>query len=98
MHNFLGNIVVHIHAKYRKDRMKTEAAYSIWNKANMRDLIAAAGLVPFFGQRDLEIARMTIKNNHLQTINSDSHLRFLRLCNIEIWRMMIQAEMHPGEQ
>ena len=26
---FWGNIVVNIHAKYRKDRMKTEGAYSI---------------------------------------------------------------------
>ena len=27
---FLHNIVVHIHAKYRKDRMETEGAFSIW--------------------------------------------------------------------
>ena len=29
-HNFLGDIVVLIQAKYRKDRMKPEGAYSIW--------------------------------------------------------------------
>ena len=31
-HNVLGNIVVYIHANYRKDRMKTEGAFSIWKK------------------------------------------------------------------
>ena len=30
--SFLGNSVVHIHAKYRNDRMKTVGAYSIWKK------------------------------------------------------------------
>ena len=34
MHNFLGNIVVHIQTKYRKDQMKTEGAYSIWKKVD----------------------------------------------------------------
>ena len=33
---FLGNIVVHIHAKYRNDRMKTEGAYSIWKTVDGR--------------------------------------------------------------
>ena len=28
----IGNILVHIQTKYRKDRMKTEGAYSIWKK------------------------------------------------------------------
>ena len=32
LHNFLGNIVVHIRAKYQKDQMKNEGAYSICNK------------------------------------------------------------------
>ena len=36
------------------------------NKANLRDLIAAAGLVTLFGQRDFETAWMIVKNNHLQ--------------------------------
>ena len=62
------------------------------NKANLRDLIAAAGLVTLFGQRDLEIAWMTVKSNHLQTLKSDPYLWFLGLCNLEIWRMMIQEE------
>ena len=31
-HTFLGNIVVHIQAKYRKDRMKVEEAYWILKK------------------------------------------------------------------
>ena len=31
-HNVLGNIVVYIHAKYRKDRIKTVGAFSIWKK------------------------------------------------------------------
>ena len=30
---FLGNVVMHIQAKYRKDQMKTEGAYSIWKKS-----------------------------------------------------------------
>ena len=30
----LRNIVVHIHDKYRKGRMKTEGAYSIWKKVD----------------------------------------------------------------
>ena len=29
---FLPSIVLHIHAKYRKDRMKISGAYSIWKK------------------------------------------------------------------
>ena len=29
-HNFVGNIALHIYAKYRNDRVKTEGAYSIW--------------------------------------------------------------------
>ena len=36
MHNFLGNILVDIQTKYRKDRMKTEGAYSIWKKVDGR--------------------------------------------------------------
>ena len=36
LHNSLGNIIVHIHAIYRKDRMKTEGAYSIWKKVDRR--------------------------------------------------------------
>ena len=35
-HNFLGNIVVNIHAKYRKAQMKTEGAYFIWKKVDWR--------------------------------------------------------------
>ena len=35
-------------------------------KANLRDLVAAAGLVTLFGQRDFETAWMIVKNNHLQ--------------------------------
>ena len=70
----------------------------IKNKANLRDLIAAAGLVTLFGQRDLEIAWMTMKNNHLQMLKSDPYLGFLGLCNLEIWQMMIQEELHSGEQ
>ena len=31
-YDFWGNIVVHIHAKYRKDWMKTGGAYSIYKK------------------------------------------------------------------
>ena len=31
-HNFLGNIVVHIQAKYWIDRTKTEETFSIWKK------------------------------------------------------------------
>ena len=31
-HNVWGNIVLHIQAKYRKDRMKTGGAYSILKK------------------------------------------------------------------
>ena len=54
------------------------------NTTNLRDLIAAAGLVTLFGQCDLEIAWMTVKNNHLQTLKSDPHLQFLGLCNLEI--------------
>ena len=38
----------------------------MYNKANLRDLIAAAGLVTLFGQRDFETAWMIVKNNHLQ--------------------------------
>ena len=68
------------------------------NKANLRDLIAAAGLVTLFGQPDLEIAWMTMKNNHLQMLKSDPYLRFLGLCNLEIWRKKIQEELHSGEQ
>ena len=37
-----------------------------WNKANLRDLIAAAGLVTLFSQRDFETVWMIVKNNHLQ--------------------------------
>ena len=68
------------------------------NKANLRDLIAAAGLVALFGQSDLEIAWMTIKNNHVQMLQSDPYLTFLALCNLEIWRIKIQEELHSGEQ
>ena len=32
LNNFGGNIVVHIQAKYRKDWMKTQGAYSTWKK------------------------------------------------------------------
>ena len=32
LHKFLGNIVVQIQAKYQKDRIKSEGAYSIWKK------------------------------------------------------------------
>ena len=35
-YNFLGNIDVHIQAKYHKDQMKTEGAYLIWKKADGR--------------------------------------------------------------
>ena len=38
----------------------------IINKANLRDLVAVAGLVTLFGQRDFETAWMIVKNNHLQ--------------------------------
>ena len=34
LHNILGHIEVHIHAKYRTDRMKTKGAYSIWQKVD----------------------------------------------------------------
>ena len=68
------------------------------NKANLRDLIAAAGLVTLFGERDFQIAWMTAKNNHIQTLKSDPYLQFLGLCNFEIWRMKIQEELHSGEQ
>ena len=34
VHNFVGNIVVHIQAKYRKDQMKTEGAYGQKNLQN----------------------------------------------------------------
>ena len=51
------------------------------NKANLRDLIAAAGLVTLFGKRDLEITWMTMKNNHLQTLKSDPYLRSRRAVN-----------------
>ena len=34
-----------------------------WNKANLRDLIAATGLVTLLGQCDLEIGPMALKNN-----------------------------------
>ena len=54
------------------------------NKANLRDVIATAGLETLFGQRDLEIAGMTMKNNHLQMLKSDPYLKFLGLCNLEI--------------
>ena len=64
------------------------------NKANLRDLIP----VTLFGQRDFQIAWMTMKNNHLQMIKSDPYLKFLGLCNLEIWRMKIQEELHSGEQ
>ena len=40
--------------------------FLLQNKANLRDLIAAAGLVTLFGQRDFETAWMIVKNNHLQ--------------------------------
>ena len=30
--SFFGDIDIHIEAKYRKDQMKTEGAYSIWKK------------------------------------------------------------------
>ena len=72
--------------------------FELHNKANLRDLIAAAGPVTLFGQRDLEIAWMIVKNNHLQTLNSDPYLRFLGLCNLEIWQMKIQEELHSREQ
>ena len=45
---------------------KTKSKLQIKNKANLRDLIAAAGLVTLFGQRDFETAWMIVKNNHLQ--------------------------------
>ena len=32
-HRLLGNIVVHIQAKYWKDRTKSEGTYLIWNKS-----------------------------------------------------------------
>ena len=48
------------------------------------DMIVATGLVTLFGQHDIEIAKMTLKNNHLQTLKSDPCLRFLGLCNLEI--------------
>ena len=34
LHDFLGNIVVHIQAKYREHRMRTRGAYSIWTKVD----------------------------------------------------------------
>ena len=37
MHNFLGNIAMHIHAKYQKDRTKTEGTYLIWIKVDRQD-------------------------------------------------------------
>ena len=51
-----------------------------------------------FGQRDIEIAWMTMKNNHLQMLKSDPYLQFLGLCNLEIWRIKTQEELHSGEQ
>ena len=33
-HNFLANIVVHIQAKYQKNRLKIQGAYSIWKKVD----------------------------------------------------------------
>ena len=33
---FVGNIVVHMHTKYRKDRMKTEGAYPLWKRFDRR--------------------------------------------------------------
>ena len=69
-----------------------------WSLFKQGKLIAAAGLVTLFGQRDLEIAWMTVKNNHLQMSKSDPYLRFLGLCNLEIWRMMIQEELYSEEQ
>ena len=32
LQKILGNIILHIQAKYLKDRMKTQVAYSIWKK------------------------------------------------------------------
>ena len=34
LHNFLDNIVVQIHAKHGKDRMKIEGVYLIWKKVD----------------------------------------------------------------
>ena len=31
-------------------------------------------------------------------LKSDPYLRFLGLCNLEIWRKKIQEELHSGEQ
>ena len=50
---------IYLHAHNLRDEIYT-------NKANLRDLIAAAGLVTLFGQRDFETAWMIVKNNHLQ--------------------------------
>ena len=36
LHRFLGSIVMHIHAKYRKVRMKTEGVYLIWKQKGWR--------------------------------------------------------------
>ena len=82
-----------------KKILKTILTHSeIREKANLRDLTAAAGLMTLFGQRDLEIAWMTVKNNHLQMLKSDPYVPFLSLCNLEIWRIKIQEELYSGEQ
>ena len=33
---FVRNIVVHMHTKYRKDRMKNEGAYPLWKRFDRR--------------------------------------------------------------
>ena len=44
-HNFLGNIVVHIHTKYWKDRMKVREPIRFETRASSEEATYARGLV-----------------------------------------------------
>ena len=78
------------------------------NKANLRDLIAATGLVillkldsnrRFFSLCDLEIWWLTSKNYRAPLldymINSGQNRRFIVPCDLEIWRMTLKNNMAP---
>ena len=72
----------------------------VYNKANLRDLIAATGLVilltldsnrRFFSPCELEISWMTCP----ETLNSGQNRRFIVLCDLKIWQMTLKNNRAP---
>ena len=60
------------------------------NKANLRNLVAAAGPVTLFDLCNVEIEWMTLKNNHLQMLKLDPNHKFSGLYDLLIRQMTLK--------